>query len=272
MRAPIAQASAALLIGACAGSQAVTVPPPGPVDFRVRVASYNPDDVVKLHGYVGYQIHIEWAPGEEFVSLGAGDGASFDIGAEKNHFFIKPKQPQFSTNITVLTTAHTYHFDYTASRLPHRAGLPSDQIYSLRFVYPQDEAQRLATNAARQRLESRMAGSDSRSRNLDYAYCGAPALKPTLAYDDGLQTHLRFAPGGEMPAFFVLNDDQTEGLINFSVERDEVVLHRIARRVVLRSGDLVGCVVNRAYASSAAAPSMHTTAPGVERVMGGNPK
>ena len=47
---------------------AETIPPRGSIDPRVRTVAYDADDVVKLHGYVGYQIHIEWAPGEEFVS------------------------------------------------------------------------------------------------------------------------------------------------------------------------------------------------------------
>ena len=97
------------------------IPPRGTVDPRVRVVAYNPDDVVKLHGYVGYQIHMQWAEGEEFVNLGAGDTGGFDVGAETNHFFIKPKQESVGTNLTVLTNRRAYHFDYTVSKAPPNA-------------------------------------------------------------------------------------------------------------------------------------------------------
>lgn len=261
--------AAALLLTAAFAASAETLPPRGSVDARVRVMAYNPEDVVKLHGYVGYQIHIQWAPGEEFVNLGAGDQGGFDVGVEKNHFFIKPKQPKVSTNITVLTTRHAYHFDYSASKRPPGRNPPSDQIYSLRFTYPEDDARRLAEAAARQRLEDRLSQAQAtRPRNLDYAYCGPPALKPIAAFDDGLQTHLTFAHGGAVPAFFVQNDDGSEALVNFHVDRDELVLHRIAHRFVLRRGDLVGCIVNRSIAIGIGSPT-HTTDPGVERVTRG---
>ena len=49
MRALPLLCMALLLQSACAE----TIPPRGRVDPRVRVVAFNPDDVVKLHGYVG---------------------------------------------------------------------------------------------------------------------------------------------------------------------------------------------------------------------------
>src|SRR5689334_11153394 len=72
-------------------------------DSRIHLVAYSPNEVVKLQAYVGYQIHLQWAEGEEFVNLGSGDNAAFDVGAERNHFFIKPKEARASTNLTVLT-------------------------------------------------------------------------------------------------------------------------------------------------------------------------
>jgi type IV secretion system protein VirB9 len=247
------------------GIQAETTPPPGSTDPRVRVVAYDPDDVVTLRGYVGYQIHIEWASGEEFVNLGAGDAAGFDIGTEANHFFIKPKQEHVATNLTVLTNRHTYHFDYTVSRPPARSGTPSDLVYSIRFVYPQDEARRLAAEAEHAKTEARLAQAAERRRNTDYWFCGTASLKPLEAYDDGVQTHLKFAARSEFPAIFVKNDDASESLLNFHVESDEVVIHRIARRLVLRRGQLVGCVVNRAFEGGGERLLSNTVVPGVQR-------
>ena len=48
-------------------------PPRGLVDPRVRVVPYDPEQVIKLHGFVGYQIHFQFAEGETFVNLAAGD-------------------------------------------------------------------------------------------------------------------------------------------------------------------------------------------------------
>jgi len=55
------------------------------------------------------------------------------------------------------------------------------------------------------------------------------------------------APGPQLPAIFVKNDDKSESLINFNVERDEVVIHRVAKQFIVRRGQLVGCIVNKAF-------------------------
>jgi type IV secretion system protein VirB9 len=260
-------------LGATRSAVAEMIPPRGIVDPRVRVVAYNPDDVIKLHGFVGYQIHMQWAEGEEFVNLGAGDTGGLDVGAEKNHFFLKPKQEKVGTNLTILTNIRTYHFDYTVSKAPPNTLAAKDMVYSIRFVYPQDEAKRAAADLARQRTEARLAQTAAaRPTNLDYWYCGTSSLKPISAYDDGVQTRLRFATRAEFPAIFVKNDDHSESLLNFNVDEDEVVIHRVARRLILRRGQLVGCVVNQAFEGGGDRPISNTTAPGVQReTRGANP-
>lgn len=245
---------------------AATVPPVGRVDPRIRVIAYNPDDVVTLQGYVGYQIHLQWAEGEEFVNLGSGDNGAFDIGAERNHFFIKPKEAHASTNLTVLTNRHAYHFDYVVM-----AGVPSRAasrrvVYSIRFTYPEEEARLAAIERERQQTEARIRQTVAgRPRNEDYWFCGSNSLKPMAAYDDGVQTRLRFQARSEFPAMFVRNDDGSESLLNFNVEDDEVVIHRVARKFVLRRGNLVGCVVNQSFAGGGARTRTNTNVPGVQR-------
>jgi type IV secretion system protein VirB9 len=253
-------------------AQAETVPPRGPVDARVRIVPYNEDDVIKLHGYVGYQIHIQWTPGEEFINLGAGDAGGFDVGAEKNHFFIKPRQERVSTNLTVLTTRRTYHFDYKVSKAPPSLSTASDLIYSIRFVYPADDAARALAEANLRKTESRLTQAADTKRNTDYWYCGAPSLKPLVAYDDGTQTHLKFPARSDFPAIFVRNDDKSESLLHFNVDQDEVVIHRVARRLVLRRGQLVGCIVNQSFEGGGERPKNNTTVRGVQReTLGGTP-
>ena len=245
---------------------AETVPPRGSIDPRVRVVTYNPDDVVKLRGYVGYQIHLQWAEGEEFISLGSGDVGGFDIGTEKNHFFIKPKQEKVSTNLTVLTNRRAYQFHYSVSRGPSDAAGIKDMVYSVRFIYPQDEARRAAAELERQRMEAQFEkGVAERPRNDDYWFCGSDTLKPLVAYDDGVQTRLKFPAKAEFPAIFVKNDDDTESLLNFNVDNDEVVIHRVSRRFVLRRGQLVGCIVNQSFDGGGERLNNNTVVPGVQR-------
>jgi type IV secretion system protein VirB9 len=256
----------ALIAGVGLGSaRAATVPAAGPVDPRVRVVAYQPDAVVRLQGYVGYQIHLQWAEGEEFVNLGSGDNGAFDVGAERNHFFIKPKEARASTNLTVLTNRRAYHFDYVVSERAPTGAAARRMVYSIRFTYPDDEARLAAAQQERRTIEERM--RQARPLNTDYWFCGSDSLRPMAASDDGVQTRLRFQARSEFPATFVRNDDGTESLLNFHVEDDEVVIHRVARRLVLRRGELVGCVVNRSFAGGGARMRSNTQIPGVERTV-----
>jgi type IV secretion system protein VirB9 len=256
----------ALIAGVGLGSaQAATVLAAGPGDARVRIVAYHPDAVVRLQGYVGYQIHLQWAEGEEFVNLGSGDNGAFDVGAERNHFFIKPKEARASTNLTVLTNRRAYHFDYVISGRAPTGAAARRMVYSIRFTYPDDDARLAAAQQERRTIEERM--RQARARNTDYWFCGSDSLRPMAASDDGVQTRLRFQARSEFPAMFVRNDDGTESLLNFHVEDDEVVIHRVARRLVLRRGELVGCVVNRSFAGGGARMRSNTQIPGIERTV-----
>lgn len=261
---------AAILAFAAPHGRTAAVPPTGKVDARVRAIAYNPEDVVTLQGYAGYQIHLQFAEGEEFVNLGAGDNGAFDVGAERNHFFIKPKEARASTNFTLLTNRRAYHFEFIASSVAPAGAATKRMVYSIRFTYPEDDARAAAADQERRRTEARMnEGASKRPRNADYWFCGSESLRPESAHDDGVQTRLRFQAQSDFPAMFVRNDDGSESLLNFSIEADEVVIHRVARRFVLRRGGLVGCVVNRSFVGGGVRTPTHTSAEDVRRITTG---
>jgi type IV secretion system protein VirB9 len=242
----------------------------GIVDSRVRVAVYNGDEVYRLRGFVGYQIDLEFEPGETFIGLGAGDLEGLSFVGQDNHLFLKPKAAKVATNLTVLTNRRQYQFDYTAS-----SQRPTDDqgvIYALRFTYAPPPSQSAADAAAKKldwQLES---ASTGRPRNIDYWYCGQSTLKPTAASDDGVHTRLRFAANADLPAIFVRNEDGSESLLNFSMDAGDVIVHRVAKRFILRRGQLTGCVVNQGFIGGGARLDSGTVAPNVQRrVQGGVP-
>jgi type IV secretion system protein VirB9 len=97
------------LAGALAGllsaysAWAETIPTRGAVDSRIRTAAYDSAEVYRLRGFVGYQIDLEFEPGESFVGLGAGDLEGLAFVGQENHLFLKPKAEKVATNLTVLT-------------------------------------------------------------------------------------------------------------------------------------------------------------------------
>jgi type IV secretion system protein VirB9 len=162
-------------------------------DIRLRSAVYSVDQVYRLRGYAGYQIDLEFEPGESFIGLGAGDVEALAFVAQDNHLFVKPKAVNVHTNLTVLTTRRSYHFDYSADATPPDPG-HRDVIYVLRFVYvkvPAPEAEATASP------DSALAQAPAaRRHNTDYWYCGRAALPPTAAWDDGVNTHLHCGARG----------------------------------------------------------------------------
>ncbi|HWG71708.1 MAG TPA: TrbG/VirB9 family P-type conjugative transfer protein [Steroidobacteraceae bacterium] len=248
----------------CAVVRSETVPAPGNIDGRIRTAAYNGEEVYKLRGFVGYQIDLQFEPGEVFAGLGAGDLEGLSFVGQDNHLFLKPKAAKVATNLTVLTNRRHYQFDYTAVSQRPAADDPS-VIYALRFTYEPPPAQSAAAAAAR-RVDSELdAASDKRARNIDYWYCGQATLRPVAASDDGVHTRLRFAANSDLPAIFVLNDDGKESLLNFSMDAGDVIVHRVAKRFVLRRGRLTGCIVNQGFVGGGSRLDSGTIAPGVER-------
>lgn len=248
-----------------ASARADTVPAPGPADSRIRVAPYLADEVYRLRGFVGYQIDLEFAPGETFVGLGAGDIRSLTFAAEANHLFLKPRAPTVDTNLTVLTSRRAYHFDYTASAHHPQPG-DAEVIYVVRFTYPPDT---VPAPRAAEAIDRSLAAGPAAPRNLAYGYCGSPTLKPLAVTDDGVETHLVFGPRQELPAVFLANDDGSESLVNTTIEGADVIVHRVARRLVLRRGKLAGCIVNQAFSGGGARIGSGTVSPGVERITRG---
>jgi type IV secretion system protein VirB9 len=253
-----------------AGARAETIPVKGGVDTRIRITAYDGNEVYKLRGFVGYQIDLEFEPGETFVGLGAGDLEGLSFVGQENHLFLKPKAAKVATNLTVLTSRRHYEIDYTASA--QRPAGEDDVIYALRFTYA-PSAEKSAAEAAAKRLDSQLeSASSTRPRNNDYWYCGEPALRPVAASDDGIHTRLTFSANTDLPAVFLRNEDDSESLLNFSVDAGDVVIHRVAQRFILRRGKLTGCVVNLGFSGGGKRLQSGTVAPGVERrVQGGVP-
>ena len=96
------------------------------------------DQVVRLRGWVGYHIDLEFEPGESFVTLGGGDLAGLTYGAYGNHLVLKPKAPAVRTNLTVFTNKRTYVIDYCSRGRQARSYCSDELVYSLRFNYPAD--------------------------------------------------------------------------------------------------------------------------------------
>lgn len=252
------------LLGIVAAVRGESLPVPGKVDARIRTAFYEADQVYRLYGYVGYHIDLVFGEGESFVGLSAGDPEALIYSAHGNVLTLRPKAAIVHTNLTVTTSRHRYYFEYSATSLPPDRTV-DEVMYAVRFTYPPVPVSAGGPTPA-ERVDAALEGAEhARALNVDYWYCGSPALRPIAASDDGVQTRLTFGARSELPAIFVLADDGSESLINFSINEGDVVIQRVAQRFVLRRGKLTGCIVNRGFVGSGERLKSGTISPAVTR-------
>lgn len=255
------------VVGLCAafGSSAETLPTKGRVDGRIRTALYSSEEVYRLVGFVGYDIELIFEPGERFTGKGGGDLEAVTIEAYENQVHIKPRAAIVSTNLAIYTDRRAYRFDYSASaRRPNPA--VDEVMYAVRFTYSSSDATHVGGTRSDREIDRELARAKvERKRNTDYWFCGNRAVKPVAASDDGVQTRLTFGARAEIPAIFVRNADDTESLLNFSMDGGDVVIHRVAPKFIIRRGRLTGCIVNKAFQGSGERLESGTVSPHVER-------
>lgn len=264
MRALVHLALGVLLIGSAGVAYAESVPVRGSVDARIRTVAYRDDEVYRLRGFVGYGIELVFEDGEQFVGQAGGDLDGIMFGAHENHVILKPRAANVGTNFVVYTDRRAYRFDYSvAGRRPDPAR--DEVIYAVRFIYPSSPALASSPTPAEQVESDLAAAREARPRNVDYWFCGHPAVKPVAASDDGVHTRLSFGSKTELPAIFVRGEDDTESLLNFSVDDGDIVIHRVAREFIVRRGRLTGCIVNKGFVGTGERLQSGTVAPTVLR-------
>jgi type IV secretion system protein VirB9 len=180
---------------------------------------------------------------------------------------LRPIGNKPDTNITVLTDRRVYNFQLEGHKskkgLQHES---EEMMFQVAFKYPEEEARHQRYAAEKNALNQRLKSHDpSQPQNFNYWVKGEETLAPNRAYDDRRFTYLTFANNKDMPAIYIENPDGTESLVNAHVEEDVIVLHKVARKFVLRKGKLVACVYNRSYDPNGIDNKTGTTVPGVTR-------
>jgi type IV secretion system protein VirB9 len=261
---------------AAAPAYALDTPKSGPSDPRIKIVDYDPWAVVKVTGVFRTATQILLGPDETILHVALGDATGWDVAAEKNILFVKPKAARPPTNLIVTTSRGGETRNYTFE-LSTRAGSSGrktpDTVFGLRFRYPQDEkaaaASALTTQAAaleRRVVELKLdrAVVEGR-RNLNYGVQGATALQPSEVSDNGRFTVMRFPANQPVPVIYQVESSGTESLIPFDVRGEFVVVHAVVRQLRLRRGRDVLCIYNQAFEPYGVNPATGTAAPDVQR-------
>lgn len=246
MRAALALI-AALALGAPLALQAADAPHPGMVDPRIRSITYDEGQVILLTGYLGYQMMIEFEPGERIENVSIGDALGWQV--TPNHkadlLFLKPIDLAAPTNMTVVTNRRRYAFELRSRSA--KSVRQSEIAYTVHFIYPPDDTpvQVVATPAPPKPPER---------VNTAYTYTGSRNALPSEVFDDGRFTYFQWPRNTTMPALFLVEPDGSESIANYTVRDGYQVIDEVAPSFRLRNGKEVTLVINEGWRRPAAGP------------------
>ena len=211
-------------------------------DHRVRTVSYQPDDVFRFTGHYGFQSTIEFEADEEIVTISMGDSTGWQINPIGNRLFLKPIDQDATTNMTLLTSKRTYLFELHA----REAFAIDDEamLFVMRFIYPGQASSTLLTTF-NDDVPIGKALETPEAFNFAYTLSGPELLSPIRIFDDGEFTYFEFLNlNADIPAFFLVDSNNEESLINYRVRGNYIVVERVAEKFTLRYGKQIVCAFN----------------------------
>jgi type IV secretion system protein VirB9 len=212
-------------------------------DSRIQTMRYSENEVFRFLGYYGYQTLIEFEVGEDIQSVAMGDSVAWQLNPAGNRLFIKPIDQNPVTNMTVITNRRVYNFELHAEEAkgPHEKNM----AYVLRFIYPEVTGIGFAHDVSGSSVPDLTDPEVASTVNMKYSVRGVENISPVQVFDDGEFTYFKFRDvNADIPAFFMVDGNGNEAIINFRSVKDYIVVERVAARFTLRLGAYVVCIYN----------------------------
>jgi type IV secretion system protein VirB9 len=238
-------------------------PAPEPADEKVRVSRANTEARVAptREGYVNaiqvwpftdgalYQVYaavgrvtvIALQPGEELVTVAAGDTVRWIVGdtssgsgdALRVNVMVKPIRSGLKTNLVITTSRRTYLLELTSTEKTWMA--------SVSWEYPKDKMLALQRQGQAARAAAPVdSGLSLEKIRFRYAVSGSnPPWKPLRAFDDGEKVYIQFPAGvaqGELPPLFVIGAQGDGQLVNYRFRSPYYIVDRLFGAAELRLG------------------------------------
>ncbi len=213
-----------------------------PVDHRVHVIQYQPDQVYKMDGHYRYQSTIEFEPDEEIKTISMGDSTAWMINPSGHRLFLKPVENDATTNMTLITNKRVYLFELHA----HETNDIDDpkMVFIMRFAYNRSNGLNSEGSYLDAVPEADLLENPEKY-NTDYTISGSDVIAPLRIFDDGEFTYFQFHDkNAEVPAFYWVDGEGNESIINYRTRGDYIVVERVNARFTLRHGNDIVCVFN----------------------------
>lgn len=265
---------------------------PDIADPRLREVFYDPRAVVAVPVKRGVVTLVVLDADEAISEVGSGLGgdcskseSAWCIAAQPGGrtVFIKPKSTAAAANnLAVVTNRRVHNFRLViiadsdpkppVYRLVVKAPAPAVAAPRPQAprAWPDPSLLQVPPSPSPEELVSERLLAKPQVVNTQYSLAEGPDsndIVPTLAFDDGRFTYLRFPGNREVPAVFHVLGDGSEALVNARVEGDLLVVDRVSRRLMLRAGQAVVGLWNDAFDLDGVPVGDGTTVPGVRRVL-----
>jgi len=214
----------------------------------IQVWPYSDGALYQVYASPGRVTAINLQPGEELVTVAAGDTVRWIVGDTSSgsgdesriSVLIKPTRIDLKTNLVITTTRRTYLIELTATEQAWMASVSWD--------YPKDRMLALQRRANAAQIAAPVdTGLALEQLRFRYAISGSnPPWKPLRAFDDGRKVYIQFPAGiaqGELPPLFVIGPEGDGQLVNYRFRSPYYVVDRLFGAAELRLGADQGDVV-----------------------------
>ena len=215
----------------------------------ITTYEYQQNRIYKIKTGLGIVTQIEIDPQEIVKDYSTGLTNGWNLARKDNIFYIKPKDTNVETNMTVRTAAHQYIFelkvvstDWKNLEQAKKQGVQ----YQVKFSYPDGTSFKETTKSSLQsEMNPQISGRKNYFTNYDLSSGSNNWLKPTKVYDDGKFTYIHLGKSdftGNYPAIFARKArNSQEMVVNTITQENLIIVNGVYPFLVLRHGqDVVG--------------------------------
>ena len=221
---------------------------------KISTLTYKKDHIYTYTGIYNQYSFIRFSSDEKIIG-GAyinnpGTWSITVTGKGQNSLFIYPiAKAKSTTNMTIITSKRTYYFILEAKNTKELSD--PDLVFETRFIYPETDTSDFTIIETAGKTDN-IDFSEPGKYNFNYTYSGSNKIAPLRIFDDGDFTYFEFAAKNtELPAIFYVDSDGYEGLINYRVEGNYVIVERVNAIFTLRHGANTVCVFNETLKAKA---------------------
>lgn len=263
----------AYLVAGAAQAQSTSLPS----DKRIKLLSYDESDIYTIQTRYGYQTSVVFGAQEDIQTISVGDRSTWQIIPSGNRLFIRPLIENVTTNMTIITSKHSYQFDLksASSAKDAKGGRPEDVVYVAKFVYPDKTAPEPSAPSYQSTSTSEPAADPTPAQttasrdityiamplttpdktlrapkstgfkgpatpqnpNYNYTYSGPDDLAPLEVYDDGMSTFIKYSNMNQPVPNVFIRSNGRETPVSNRIVDGRMIIDVVTGELVLKNSN-----------------------------------